>query len=85
VQEVSPEKLNVAEAECVPAHEGFMCAVDMRDGDAPPGSWSASCTNGVCRNLGEPIGSGDDVVVGGAARGVTGVLRRAEIGSRTGS
>src|SRR5437879_2751880 len=29
------ERLNVAEAECVPVHEGSMCSVAMRDGDAP--------------------------------------------------
>jgi hypothetical protein len=85
VQEVSPEMLNVAETECVLVHEGFMCIVDTRDDDAPPGSWSASSTKGVCRNLGEPTGACDDVVVGGAARGVTGALCRAEVGSRTGS
>ena len=85
MQEVSPEMLNVAEAECFLVHEGNMYAVAMRDGNAPPGSWSASRTKGLCRNLGEPTGSVDDVVDGGAARGVTGALRRAEVGSRTGS
>ena len=43
---VSPERVNVVEAEAVPVVEGSMCAVAMRDGDAPPGSWTASRTKG---------------------------------------
>ena len=34
---VSPEMWKIAEAESFPSDEGSMCAVAMRDGDAPPG------------------------------------------------
>jgi hypothetical protein len=85
VREVSPERLNVVEAETFPVVEGIMCTVTMRDGVAPPGSWTASCTKGLFRNLGEPAGSVAEIVDGDAAQGVTIVLRRAEAGSRTGS
>lgn len=83
--EYCPEKLNDVEAEPFPVVEGITCAVAMRDGDAPPGTQTASCTKGLSRNLGEPTGAVDDVVDGGAARGVTEAMRRAEVGSRTGS
>jgi len=80
---VSPEIVNVVEAETVPVVEGRVCAVAMRDGDAPPGSWTASRSKGCHRNPGGPAGSVALVGDGGAARGESGVLRRAEAGSRT--
>ena len=85
MREFSPERLNVVEAETFPFVEGTMCTVAMRDGDAPPGSRTASCTKGLSRNLGEPVGSVDEDVDGGTAQGVTVALRRAEAGSRTDS
>lgn len=85
VCEYCPEKLNGVEAEAFPVVEGTMCTVAMRDGDAPPGTWTTSCTEGLSWKLGEPTGSIDEVVDGGTARGVTEALRRAEVGSRTGS
>jgi hypothetical protein len=85
VRAFSPERLNVVEAETFPFVEGIMCTVAMRDGVAPPGSWTASRTKGFSRNLGEPAGSVAEAVDGGTARGVTIVLCRAEAGSRTGS
>jgi hypothetical protein len=85
VQEVSLEMLNVAKAEWVPVHEGSMCIVDMRDGDASPGSWSASRTNGRYRNPRDPVGSGGVVAAGDDARGKTEVRHRAETGGRIGS
>lgn len=85
MREDCPESVNLVEAEPIPVVEGSMCAVAMRDGVAPPGSWTASCLKGLSRNLGEPAGSVDEVADGGAAQGVTGARRRAEAGSRTGS
>jgi len=69
---VSPEMLNVVEAEWVPNHEGSMCIVAMRDGVAPPGSWAASRTKGHLRNPGDPAGSIGVVSDGGTSRGTTG-------------
>lgn len=83
--EYCPEKLNDVEAEAAPVVEGNMCTVVMRDGDAPLGTWTTSCMEGLSRNLGEPTGSVVEIGDGGAARGVTEALRRAEVGSRTGS
>jgi hypothetical protein len=37
---VSPEIVNVVEAETVPVVEGRVCTVVMQDGNAPPGSWT---------------------------------------------
>ncbi len=81
----SPERVKIVEAETFPFVEGIMCAVAMRDGDAPPGSWTASRMKGLSRNLGEPAGSVGEAADGGAAQGVTVAQRRAEAGSRTGS
>src|SRR5215472_10841920 len=50
VRVVSPEIVNVVEADTVPMVEGRVCAVVMRDGDAPPGSWTASRSKGCRRN-----------------------------------
>ena len=85
VREISPERVKLVEAETFLVVEGIMCTVATRDGVAPPGSWTVSCTKGLSRNLGEPAGSVDEAVDGGTVRGVTIVLRRAEAGSRTGS
>ena len=80
----SPEILEIVEAEPVPAGEGSMCATVMRGGVAPPGSWTASRTEGRFRNPGGPTGSFGLVTEGGALRGTTGAMRRAEVGRRTG-
>ena len=80
----SPEILKVAEAEPVPEGEGSMCAVVRRDGTAPSGSRTASRAKGHPWNPGGPVGTVEMVNDGGVARGATGVLRRAETGSRTG-
>jgi hypothetical protein len=77
--------MNVVEAEAVPVAEGRMCAVAMRDGDAPPGSQAASRTKGHHRDPGDPTGAVGVVTDGEGAQGQTGVLHRAEGGSRTGS
>src|SRR6266851_112703 len=81
----SPERMKVVEAEAVPVAEGRMCAVATRDGDAPPGSQAASRTKGQHRDPGDPTGAVGMVADGGGAKGQTGVLHRAEVGSRTGS
>jgi len=54
---VSPEIVNVVEAETVPVVEGRVCTVVMRDGDAPPGSWTASRAKGRRWNPRGPAGS----------------------------
>ena len=82
---VSPERMNVVEAEAVPVAEGRMCAVAKRDGDVPPGSKAASRTKGHHRDPGDPTGAVGMVADGGGAQGQTGVLHRAEVGSRIGS
>src|SRR5256712_14160705 len=69
----SPERVKVVEAEAVPVAEGSMCAVAMRDGDAPPGSQAASRTQSHRRDPGDPIGTVGVVADGGEARGQTGV------------
>ena len=79
---VSPEIVNVVEADTVPMVEGRVCAVVMRDGDAPPGSWTASHAKGQRRNPGGPAGTVGLVADGGVARGRTEASRRAEAGSR---
>jgi len=85
VRQVSPERLKIAEAECVPVHEGSMCTTVMQGGVAPPGSRTVSRTKGRHRNPGDPVGSDGMVTVGGNTRGKTGAYRRAEAGSRIGS
>ena len=84
MRQVSPERVNVVEAEAVPVVEGSMCAVAMRDGDAPPGSWTASRRKGQRREPGDPTGSVGLVADGGSSRGMTEAADRAEVGSRTG-
>ena len=79
------ERLNVAEAECVPVHEGSMCTVVTRDGDAPPGSRARLRMEGNHRNMRGPTGAAGLVSGGGGRRGTAGAAFRAEVGSRTGS
>lgn len=85
MQILSLERWKFAEAELVPSNEGRMCAIAMRDGDAPPGSWAALWIEGHRRDLRDPIGSTGLVSGGGEQRGTAGAVLRAEIGSRTGS
>ena len=82
---VSPEMWKLAEAEFFPSNEGSMCAVAMRDGVAPPGSWITSCLEGHRWNRRDPTGSAGMVSGGGGRRGAATVAFRAEVGSRTGS
>ena len=63
------ERLNVAEAECVPVHEGSMCTVAMRDGDAPSGSKARSRMEGNHRNMRGPTGAARLVSGGGNGEG----------------
>ena len=79
----SPERLNVVEAETVPAVEGHVYAAVMPGGDAPPGSWITSRTKGRRWDPGGPTGSVGIVADGDASRGTTEVASRAEVGSRT--
>ena len=79
----SSARVKVVEAEAVPVAEGSMCAVAMRDGDAPPGSQGASRTKSHRRDPGGPIGTVGVVADGGEARGQTRVPHRAEVGRRT--
>ena len=81
----SLERVKIAEAELVPVSEGHVCAIVTRDGDAPPGSWTASRAKGHLWDPGDPVGSVGLSTGGGAERGKTEALRRAETGSRTGS
>lgn len=83
VRKVSPERVNVVEAETVPVVEGHACAVVTRDGDAPPGSWIASRTKGRRRDPGDPTGAVGIVADGESSRGKTEAASRAEVGSRT--
>jgi hypothetical protein len=69
----------------IPNNEGSMWIIAMRDDLAPSGSRAASRTKGYSRNLGDPIRAIGKVADGGAGRRKTGALRRAAIGSRTGS
>ncbi len=73
MQQVSPEILEIVEAECVRMHEGSMSLSVMRGKAAPPGSRTASRTKGRHRNPGGPAGSDGRKFVGGVARGRTGV------------
>ena len=79
---VSPERWKVVEAETVLSVEGRVCTIAKRDGDAPPGSWTASRRKGRRRNPGDPAGAVGMVTDGGVARGRTEAPRRAEAGSR---
>lgn len=83
VRKVSPERVNVVEAETVPVVEGHVYAVGMQDGDAPPGSWIASRTKGRRRDPGDPTGAVGIVADGESSRGKTEAASRAEVGSRT--
>jgi len=79
------ERMNVAEAECVPVHEGSMCTVVRRDGDAPPGSKAKPRMEGGHRNMRDPTGTAGLVSSGGGRRGKSEAVIRAEVGGRTGS
>ena len=79
---VSLERWKVVEAETVWFVEGRVCAVAKRDGDAPPGLWTASRAKGQRRNPGGPAGTVGLVADGGVARGRTEASRLAEAGSR---
>jgi hypothetical protein len=57
VRVVSLESWKVAEAETVLSVEGRVCAIAKRDGDAPPGSRTASSAKGQRRNPGDPAGA----------------------------
>jgi hypothetical protein len=83
VRGVSPERLKVVEAEAVVIVEGRVCAIARRDGDAPPGSGTVSRAKGQRRNPRGPAGAAGVVACGGASRGITGAVYRAEAGSRT--
>ena len=83
VRKVSPERVNVVEAETVPVVEGHVYAVVTQDGDAPPGSWIASRTKGRRRDPGDPTGAVGIVADGESSRGKTKAASRAEVGSRT--
>src|SRR6266545_1069240 len=83
VRKVSPERVNVVEAETVPVVEGHVYAVVTQDGDAPPGSWIASRTKGRRRDPGDPTGAVGIAADGDSPRGKTEAARRAEVGSRT--
>src|SRR5258708_12427393 len=78
---VSPERVNVVEAETVPVVEGQVCAIAKRDGDAPPGSRTASRTNSHHRDPRGPIGSVGVVAGGDVSRGTTQTQPPAQIGS----
>jgi hypothetical protein len=82
VRKVSPERVNVVEAETVPGVEGHVYAVVMQDGDAPPGSSIASRTNGRRRDPGGPAGAVGIAADGDTSRGKTEATRRAEVGRR---
>ncbi len=75
MQQVSPESLEIVEAECVRKHEGSMSLSVMRGKAAPPGSRTVSRTKGRHRNPGDPTGSDGMVIVGGGAQGRTGARR----------
>jgi hypothetical protein len=83
VQDDSPERVNVVEAETVPVVEGHVYAIVMQDGDAPPGSLIASRTKGRRWDPGGPTGAASIVAGGDSLRGKTEAANRAEVGSRT--
>ena len=82
---MSHEMWNIAEAECVPKHEGSMCTVAMRDGVAPSGSKAGSRMESNHRNMRGPIGSAGLIPGGGWKQGNAEASIRAEVGSRTDS
>jgi len=57
MRKVSHERNKVAKAERVVLREGNMCAVGMRDGDASPGSRTASSAKGRRWDPGGPAGT----------------------------
>jgi hypothetical protein len=83
MQDDSPERVNVVEAETVPVVEGHVYVLVMQEDDAPPGSLTASRVKGQRRDPGDPIGAVGIVADGDVSRGKTEATRRAEVGSRT--
>ncbi len=75
MQQVSPEIVEIVEAECFRMHEGSMSLSVMRGKAAPPGSRTVSRTKGRHPNPGDPTGSDELVFVGGVAQGRTGAQR----------
>ncbi len=73
MQQVSPESLEIVEAECVRKHEGSMSLSVMQGDAAPPGSRTVSRTKARHPNPGGPAGSDERKFVGGAIQGRTGV------------
>src|SRR5947208_16976452 len=57
VRAVSPERMNVVEAEAVPVAEGRMCAVAKRDGEVPRGAKAASRRKGYHGEAGNQAGA----------------------------
>ena|SRR6266849_8236594 len=83
MQDDSPERVNVVEAETVPVVEGHVYVLVMQEDDAPPGSLTASRVKGHRRDPGDPIGAVGIDADGDVSRGKTEATRRAEVGSRT--
>jgi hypothetical protein len=83
MQDDSPERVNVVEAETVPVVEGHVYVLVMQEDDAPPGSLTASRVKGQRWDPGDPIGAAGIVADGDVSRGKTEATRRAEVGSRT--
>lgn len=83
MQDDSPERVNVVEAETVPVVEGNMYALTTQEGDAPPGSLTAPRVKGQHRDPGDPTGAVGIAADGDSSRGKTEATSRAEVGSRT--
>ena len=64
MRKVSRENDKVAKAERVVYRAGSMCAVVVRDGDASPGSRTASRAKGRRREPGGPAGSIRRILMG---------------------
>ena len=52
---LSPEIVDIAEAQALCIVEGDMCGAAMRGAVAPPGSETRSCRKGTRRNLGDLV------------------------------
>lgn len=71
---VSPERVNIANAELVLVSEGSTRVVAMRDDADSPGSWTVSRTQSFRRNLRGPNVSIGVVSDGGRQQGNPGVV-----------
>jgi hypothetical protein len=71
---VSPERVNIANAELVLVSEGSTRVVDMRDDADSPGSWTVSRIQSFRRNLRGPNASIGVVSDGERQQGNTGVV-----------